>query len=98
MPQEKPETIWLRTEFAFPTGDRCQCHKHRARNGKTKRCPNRDSVIGLKHPKRQGEDLRTFCLDCWATCRTEKTIPNPAQTRMYERMRRQGMTLAGMGC
>ena len=98
MPQEKPETIWLRTEFAFPTSDRCRCYKHRTKTGKTKRCPNRDNVIGLEHPERQGEGIRTFCLDCWARCRTEKTILNPAQTRMYERMRRQGMTLAGMGC
>ena len=48
MPQEKPETIWLRTEFAFPSSDRCQCYKHRAKTGKTKRWPNRDSVIGLE--------------------------------------------------
>ena len=89
------ETIWLRTGFAFPSGDRCQCHRHRSGSGRSARCRNRDCVIMLKHPVNRTE--RLFCLDCWARCRDEKTVPDPAQQRMYAQMRREGMTPAAIG-
>ena len=90
------ETKWLRTEFAIPSGDRCQCHQHWTSGGNSKRCSNRDCVIMLTHPETGAN--RLYCLDCWALCREEKNGPNPAQQRMYERIRRDGAELIATGC
>ena len=94
-----PTKTWYRTEFAFPTSDRCQCYKHRSSTGRSKRCPNRDCVIGLTDPDRPDNDIhRTYCLDCWITCRQEVTEISPAQQRTWDQARRQGMTLSNTGC
>ena len=90
--------VWYRTEFAFPSGDRCQCYKHQTKNHNPKRCPNRDTVIGLTDPARTSNDLhRLYCLDCWLLCREEHTQINPAQARLWQQQRKEGWGLA-TGC
>ena len=89
-------TIWYKTGFAFPSGDRCQCHRRRTRNGNKKRCGNHDCAVMLTHPETGVNKL--YCLDCWARYRDEKTTPGPAQVRTYKQMRREGMTPMAIGC
>ena len=92
------QKAWYRTEFAFASADRCCCYKHKTSSGKNKRCPHNQSSIGLTDPENPDAAMRTFCLDCWITCRTERTQPNPAQVAMYQQMRREGPSLIAMGC
>ena len=97
--KEKPEKVWHRTDFAIESGDQCQCYKHRTATGNRKRCPTRAGFVGLSDPESPNNDiLRIYCIDCWIACRKEKTIQDPAQTRMYEQMRKDRMTLSRMGC
>ena len=99
MPSKTDEKIWYRTEFAFASSDRCTCSKHRSRNGKPRKCGIRATVIGLTDPDKPGNDLhRLYCLDCWMSCRNEKSVINPAQQRMWDQNRRDGMTLVATGC
>lgn len=92
------ETVWIRTEFAFPSGDQCDCYKHRTRNGNRKRCTVRNSVIGLTNPDQPERPMKLFCLDCWVYCRKEKTQPNPQQQKEAAQAREQGFGLISIGC
>ena len=95
----KDRKVWHCTEFAFPSADPCSCYRHRTRNGNSKRCPNRQTVIALNDPERPGTGYhRLYCLDCWSRCRDERTEPNPAQTRMREQQRKENMGLMALGC
>ena len=87
------ERLHHRTEFAFASGDHCQCHRHNGR-----RCRNTKSSIGLKPADNPDAPMRTYCLDCWIECRTERTVPEPGQQRMYQQMREDGTTPTAMGC
>ena len=94
----KEETLWVRTEFAFASADRCNCYKHRTKNGNRKRCTDRMSVIMLAHPDYPERRKKLFCLDCWASCRTEKTQPNYQQLKEVAQAREQGLGLVSIRC
>ena len=91
MTQATEDTVWIRTEFAFGGGDQCQCYKHRTRNGNRRRCAIRNVVIGLQHPDQPDIPMKLFCLDCWAQCRTERTISKAQATQ-------PGFGLISIGC
>ena len=96
--KKKPKT-WHRTEFAFPSADQCTCYRHKTKTGNNKRCSQKDCVIALSDPDNPSAGLlKMFCLDCWLTCRDEKTVIDPYQKRMWEQQRKEGMTLMNMGC
>lgn len=96
--QENTKT-WHRTEYTFPSGDQCNCYRHKSKTGKSKRCPNRDCVIGLIDPDNPERGIqRNYCLDCWATCRDEKTEVNPSQRLMWQQNARDRMTPMAIGC
>ena len=92
------QKLWYHTSFAFPSTDRCCCYRHKTRSGRNKRCHRRQSVIGLTDPESPDRTMRTFCLDCWLACRSERTQPDPAQTAMYRQMRKDDLTPTAMGC
>ena len=98
MTVSKAEKIWYQTDFAFASADQCQCYKHTTRTGNRTRCSVRNCSVALADPDRPDRSHRLYCLDCWATCRTEQTVPNPAQTRMYQEQKRNGFGLMAMGC
>ena len=92
-------TKWLLTGFAFPSGDQCQCYRHRSRNNKPTRCPHHESSVGLQHPESPERGyVKLFCLDCWITCRKEDYITNPAVSGFAEKQRRDGLSLMEIGC
>ena len=80
--------------YAFPSADRCMCYKHRGRRCTVRNC----SVELVAADPDSPRTLRLYCLDCWNTCRDERTAPNPGQTGLHEQQKRSGMTLAAMGC
>ena len=81
------------TSYAFPSGDRCMCYKHKGRRCNVRNC----SVELVRADPDSPRTLRLYCLDCWITCREERTTQNPSQTRLYEKQKRDGMTLVAMG-
>ena len=92
------ETLWIRTEFAFPSADPCNCYKHRTKNGNRKLCTIQNAVIMLTHPDYPERRKKLFCLDCWASCRTEKTQPNYQILREAIEDHKRGLGLMAIGC
>ena len=96
--QTVPRT-WLLTSLAFPSGDHCQCYRHRSRNNKPARCPNREASVGLQDPDQPERGyVKLFCLDCWLTCRNENFSTNPADRKLADQQSRDGLSLMTIGC
>ena len=94
----KEERLWYQTDFAFPGGGQCMCYKHKNSRGNKKRCSSRLIRIAIRPADNEDHREKTFCLDCWARCRDEKTAPDPRQKRLYKMMKAEGMTLMTIGC
>ena len=52
----------------------------------------------LAHPDYPERRKKLFCLDCWASCRSEKTQPNYQILREAIEDHKRGLGLMAIGC
>lgn len=89
---------WLYYSYAFPSGDQCNCYRHKTRNGNSKRCSNRDVTVEMVKDDSDSGKIKLLCLDCFAICYSD--VEKVVNSRKNNAIMRSTIkeSLIAMGC